>query len=150
MAGASLHIDVKYDDRQVREKLRDLQLAGGNLSAAFTEIGEHLIRSHRERFEAGVDPEGNQWEPLKPKTVERKKKNADKVLIEHGDLMGTLHYNNSGSELEFGTNLIYGATHQFGREESGIPARPFLGISRDDEAEIVNIIEDHISAALRP
>jgi len=149
MAGASLHIDVKYDDRKVRAALDRLAHAGGDLSDAFTEIGDHLIRSHQERFDAGVDPEGNQWEPLKPKTVEHKKKNADKVLIESGNLMGKLHYNAGSKQLEFGTNLIYGATHQFGRDDAGIPARPFLGISADDEHEILNIIEDHISSALK-
>lgn len=147
MAGAS--IDIKYDDREVVSALKRLTQAGGDLSAAFAEIGEHLIRSHQDRFARGVDPDGNQWEPLDPKTQARKKKNADKVLIESGDLMGLLHYNASDDALEFGTDRIYGATHQFGDASRNIPARPFLGISSEDEAEILNIIEDHIAASLR-
>jgi len=146
MAGAS--IDIKYDDRDVKAALRRLQMVGGDLSAVFAEIGEHLTRSHRQRFAEGVDPDGQAWEPLAESTKARKKKNADKVLIEHGGLMDSLHYNTGSHELEFGTNLIYGATHQFGREEAGIPARPFLGVSSDDEAEILNIITDHIGQAV--
>lgn len=149
MSGASLRINVKYDDRKVRAGLKRLARAGGNLTDAFAEIGEHLTESTRNRFDQGVDPEGNQWEPLAAKTVVRKKKNADKILLESGGLMDSLHYNASSHQLEFGTNLIYGATHQFGREDAGIPARPFLGISTDDEHEILNIIEDHIRSALK-
>ncbi len=148
MAGASI-IHITYDDKEVKARLKRLAQVAGDISPALTEIGEHLIRSHRQRFADGVDPEGKQWEPLAESTLARKKKNADKVLIEHGDLMGSLHYNNSGNELEFGTNLIYGATHQFGSEDGAIPARPFLGISSDDEAEILHIIDDHIAAALQ-
>lgn len=148
MAGASIHIDVEYDDRNVREALQRLQQAGGNLDAAFGEIGEYLLESHRQRFDDQVDPDGHAWEPLSARTIERKKKNADKILIEHGGLMDSLHYNASSHGLEFGTNLIYGATHQFGDEDRNIPARPFLGINRDDEEEIIRIIEDHILAAI--
>jgi len=147
MAGASI-INITYDDQAVKDRLKRLAQVAGDISPALTEIGEHLIRSHQQRFADGVDPEGNDWEPLAESTLARKKKNADKVLIEHGDLMGSLHYNNNGHELEFGTNLIYGATHQFGREGDGIPARPFLGISDDDQREIVNIIDDHILTAM--
>ena len=146
MAGASVR--VRVDDKRVREALERLVRAGGDIEGALAEIGEHLIRSHRDRFARGVDPEGRAWQPLKPATIARKRKNADKVLIESGMLMESLHYNVAPDRLEFGTDRIYGATHQFGRPEANIPARPFLGISREDEAEILNIIEDRILRAL--
>ena len=146
MAGASVR--VRVDDKRVREALDRLVRAGGNMEDALADIGEHLIRSHRDRFARGVDPEGRAWQPLKPGSRARKRKNADKVLIESGMLMESLHYNVAPDRLEFGTDRIYGATHQFGRPEANIPARPFLGISREDEAEILNIIEDRILRAL--
>jgi phage gpG-like protein len=43
-----------------------------------------------------------------------------------------------------GTNLIYGATHQFGDEERGIPARPYLGLSDDDRRAVVRVLHIHI------
>jgi len=57
-----------------------------------------------------------------------------------------------------GTNLVYGAAHQFGmvkgyagRTRRGapipwgnIPPRPFLGLSADDETEIVRILRIYL------
>jgi len=147
MAGASI-INITWDDKEVKARLKRLAKLAGDISPALAEIGEHLTRSHRQRFADGVDPEGNAWELLAESTLARKKKNADKILIEHGGLMDSLHYNADAHSLEFGTNLIYGATHQFGSEDGDIPARPFLGISEDDQREIVQIIDDHILAGV--
>ncbi|RMG59198.1 MAG: phage virion morphogenesis protein [Gammaproteobacteria bacterium] len=149
MAGASLRIDIRYDNLRIRALLRRLQEAGGDLEDAFAEIGELLLRTHRRRFEEQKDPEGNAWLPLKESTLRRKKKNADKVLIESGNLMETLRYRVGADRLEFGTDRIYGATHQFGDDSRNIPARPFLGISPEDEADIEAIITEHIERAFR-
>jgi phage gpG-like protein len=61
----------------------------------------------------------------------------------------TLAYNTSPQSMEMGTNLIQGSTHQFGDDERGIPARPFLGVSEDDEQMIQDILQDHFEEALR-
>ena len=47
----------------------------------------------------------------------------------------------------FGAPMIYGATHQPGNPRCRIPARPYPGISRDDEKEIIAIIKEYIRAA---
>ena len=42
-----------------------------------------------------------------------------------------------------GLNLVYGSIHQFGGEEvgrPGLPARPYLGLSDEDEADLDAII----------
>ena len=65
--------------------------------------------------------------------------------------MDTLAYQVSNDHLEFGTNLEYSATHQFGRDADGIPARPFLGLSDgvwNDEVEIVEILQSHLADAI--
>jgi phage virion morphogenesis protein len=147
MAGVTLDID----DREVREVLQDLQQAVSNLEPTFGDIGEYLLRSHDERFRAGIDPDNRRWReyaPLDPEYEARKTKNKDKILILEGDLSDGLHYKTSPHELLFGTNEPYGATHQFGREEDGIPKRPFLGVSEDDKNEILSIINRHLRDAL--
>lgn len=131
MAGA--FVEVSVDTREIEKALQDLQHAVGDLQPAFHDIGEYLLRSHDERFRAGVDPDGNPWEALSSEYAAKKPKNQDKVLVLSGDLMDSLNYQVSPTELEFGTNSIYGATHQFGREEDGIPKRPFLGLSEADQ-----------------
>lgn len=56
-----------------------------------------------------------------------------------------------------GSPEIYAATHQFGRlarpgqglpfGAAAIPARPFIGLSDEDEAEILDIVEDRLRRA---
>jgi len=43
---------------------------------------------------------------------------------------------------------IDGATHQFGDPRRNIWARPFLGISDDDQVEIIAILRRHVANAL--
>lgn len=54
--------------------------------------------------------------------------------------------------MEVGTNVEYAAIHQFGGDEVGIniPARPYLGLSPDNEADLLGVVEDFIEQALRP
>lgn len=149
MAGASLGIGIEIDNRDVLQALRRLQEAGGNLQGAFADIGEYLLISHRERWDQQVSPDGTPWAPLAPKYQARKKKNQDKTLLLEGDLRDLLRYQASPDGLEFGTDRIYGATHQFGREEAGISARPFLGLSDQDRTEVLAILQEHLEGALR-
>jgi phage virion morphogenesis protein len=143
MAGA--FVEVEFDAREIEKALRNLLKKTGDLQPAFRDIGEYLLRSHDERFRAGIDPEGNLWEELSPEYQARKPKNQDKVLVLSGDLMDSLDYDESPTALLFGTNLIYGATHQFGRPDDHIPERPFLGISGADEDEILTILHRHLA-----
>lgn len=144
MAGASVTIDYHFDDREVIDAFNRLIQFGGDSEALFADIGEYLLISHEERFERQEAPDGTPWEPLNPKYQARKKKNQDLILVLEGYLRNTLAYDPRPDSLEFGTNRIYGATHQFGDESRGIPARPFLGISADDESKILAIVRQHL------
>lgn len=118
-------------------------LASADTSSLMPRIGEYLQRSTQARFKAQEAPDGSAWEALKPRTVKRKKYNAKKVLTELGYLRKNIFYQVLGpSRVEVYSNAIYGATHQFGREEAKIPARPFLGISSEDGQELQAIIKD--------
>lgn len=148
MAGA--FIEVSVDTREIEDALRNLQRAVVDLQPAFRDIGEYLLRSHDERFRAGVDPDGNLWDELNPKYKARKPKNQDKVLVLNEYLMGMV-YQEMPTELLFSTGIDsakYAATHQFGRDEDGIPKRPFLGLSDADRDEILQCIENHLTGAI--
>lgn len=146
MAGASTRID----DREVLDALKRLERAGGDLTAAFTVIGEKLLRTHKERFSQQRDPEGKPWAPLSPGYRARKKRNQDKILVLYGYLSGLLRYQvgAGGTRLELGTDRVYGATHQFGDPRRNIPARPFIGLSDDDRRMILEVVQDHHRRAL--
>lgn len=85
-----------------------------------------------------------------------KKKNADKILILNEILKGDFNYDAGKQEVSVGTGKEYAAIHQFGGITAPgsmipgkeIPSRPFLGLSDDDETEILNIIRDYVADAL--
>ena len=142
-----MKFDIRIDDRQAVRALRELRRRGENLEPAMRSIGELLLNSTRARFDSERSPDGVPWQPLAPRTLARKKRNRDKILTEEGRLRGTLAYQAGADWVEVGSPLIYGATHQFGR--GPIPARPYLGLSPEDETDIRAEILDFVRAALK-
>jgi phage virion morphogenesis protein len=150
MTGVTLRVAVEYDDQQVKEALARLVALGSNMKPVFADIGEYLDLAHRERWDAQEAPDGSPWEPLKEATLKRKQRKgrSSDILVETAVMRDTLRYLATPDELRFGTDRIQGATHQFGREEDGIPAREWLGLSDADKEEVLAILEDHIQDAL--
>jgi phage virion morphogenesis protein len=146
MTGAT----IKVDDREVREALERLARTGGDLRSALAEIGESLLISHRDRFDRQQDPEGKPWAPLSDKYRARKRRNKDKILVLDSYLKDLLRYQieAGGQVLRFGTDRIYGATHQFGDDKRNIPARPFLGISEGDRRMVVDVLNKYLARAM--
>ncbi|MCL2790113.1 MAG: phage virion morphogenesis protein [Desulfobulbus sp.] len=95
------------------------------------------------------------------------------ILRARGYLADLIRYQADDSGVRIGTNMVYGGIHQFGKKTSphvirprnkkalswpgarnpvrsvnhpgsNIPARPFLGISRQDKDRILEIIADHL------
>jgi phage virion morphogenesis protein len=143
MAGAFLEIHI--DDAQLRDGLQQLQARLSDLTPVFQDIGEALLNSTRARFSRQTAPDGSPWAALSPGYQAHKKKNANLILTLNGYLRGTLNYQADKASLRVGTPLIYGATHQFGRPEKNLPARPFLGLSADDETMILDALNDWLS-----
>lgn len=154
MAGAML--DVKLDDSRVGAALGELMERLGELRTPLLDIAEYLHQSTDERFRKKVAPDGSPWAPLSPVTLAKKKGKG--ILRESGALQDTFRHAVTGNELAFGTDRPYGAVHQFGQKKGAsgttsrgtplpwgdIPARPYLGLSSDDEVEILAIIQDYL------
>ena len=141
-----MKFNIQIDDRQAVRALAELRRRGGSLEPALRSIGELLLNSTRARFDSQTSPDGAPWAPLKPRTLARKKRNRDKILTEEGRLRGTLAYRVGDGWVEVGSPLIYGATHQHGR--GPIPARPYLGLSPEDAADVREEILDFVRGAL--
>ena len=114
MAGAQNVIDVEINDAELKAALKELAAKLNDLTPFFKDVGETLLNSTRERFRSQTDPDGNAWKPLSPAYAARKPRNKDKILTLWGHLRGTLVKQVDKDSLRIGTNLIYGATHQFG------------------------------------
>lgn len=132
-----------------------------DLSPLMANIGMLLEGSARDRIEStNVAPDGVAW----PKSMRAEEKGG-KTLFDSGLLAASLTNQPSANQVEIGSNRIYAGVHQLGMTilpKAGsvltftlangttvsvasvtIPARPYLGISDDDEVEINALVADH-------
>lgn len=163
MAGARVEIDV--DIGAVNRQLAGMaaQLDGNGRTRMLEDMGEYLLRSTRDRGVLQISPDGKPWAALSPRYAKYKQKKRPGVPILKFDyhMQGDqLSSQVEGNTLYVGTNAVYGATHQFGRRttitdpetgisfEAEIPARPWLGVSQEDDTEILQIARDHLESGL--
>lgn len=165
-------IIIKMDGADaVRERLREISSRTSNLSGVLKSVGDRVVEQTKRRFESGGPaPDGTPWQPPKSPNPKR-----IRTLTVSGHLRDSIHYQMRGqSAVEIGTNRVYAAIHQLGGRTSPhiirpltkgglfwpgakhpmksvrhpgsvIPARPFLGLSRENSAEIVGLINEYIS-----
>lgn len=84
-------------------------------------------------------PDGAAWLPWSDRYDETRERRHS-LLVEENALLESLQVYASPEGVAVGTNLVYAATHQFGREEANIPARPFLGLSEEDRRDIRDLV----------
>ncbi len=126
---------------------------GQDLQPALNAIAEYLRGSTQDRITAGESPDGTPFAALSDFTLGAKSRNQDKILIERGYLYN-LVYQVSSEQMQLGSNMVYAAMHQFGGTTApnsmipnkDIPAREFLGVSQDDEIEIIATVGDYLMA----
>jgi len=144
---------IDVDDQQVLNALRELFQVTNDLSPALAEIGEDLIESTKRRFETSTAPDGSSW-ALNSVLSTLLYKEGDKPLVNHGTLSEKIFKNVNADFLEIGSPLEYAAMQQFGGSKDefpalwgDIPARPFLGLSDQDRADILAVLAGHINGA---
>ncbi|MBY4640295.1 phage virion morphogenesis protein [Gluconacetobacter entanii] len=164
-------ISVSGDTGPIQSALDAIAAIGTRPQAVLESIGLELHDRTVERMERGVDPRGIQWAtyaPLNP--LYQEDKESTHILIERGDLRDSIHSEVAGNALLVGTDLIYGAIHQFGgvirpkdassltfemggeifhRGSVTIPARPYLGLGVGDEAAIIDRLDEFLALAMR-
>lgn len=156
-------ITIELADREVLDYLHQLRLRVGDMRPALQEIGEYMIQSTRARFGTGTAPDGTEWAENSPLTVSRKK-GTQPLIGETKRLSTEFSYFIGNHELTFGSPLEYAAIQQFGAGQGefgrgkyeirngsfpipfgDIPARPFIGISDQDQVEILDIIHGYLA-----
>lgn len=142
MAGVNITLSLTGGD-VASTALQALARATGDRTPYFKDVGEYLKQSVEQRFREQVDPNRNPWISLSRSTEKKRNK---KILTESKRLRRSIVYRASRDQLELGTNVIYAATHQFGR--GPIPARPFLGFSDADRDEILTLASEHLERAV--
>lgn len=151
-------ITVKVEgERRVTEYLAKLRQVADDNSPIWREIGEILHDGVMDRFDREQAPDGTAWQKSW-----RARLQGGKTLQSTGRLRDSIQMVVQGSSVKIKTNVKYARVHQFGatiRAKGGgyltfkgagnwakvrsvvIPARPFLGMSKDDEQGIILTIE---------
>lgn len=154
-------IKIELDNRQVIEALDRLIQAGTDMAPVFQDIGEYLVDSTKQRFASGTAPDGSPWAPLSPVTVARKG-HGQPLIGESRRLsneifsLATAEDVAVGSPLEYAATQHYGASRgAFGQTRRGspipwgnIPAREIVGLSDHDEVQVLDILSEHLEAAV--
>ncbi|MGL6361633.1 phage virion morphogenesis protein [Aeromonas veronii] len=143
MAGSFIAIS-HHGVADAYELLAKLYQQTGDLSEPLADIGEGLQLSHRDRWDAQENPEGEPWAPLSEKYRARKPRHVDEILRLNDDLRDTLDYQVDPQTLYFGTPMVYGAAHQFGRPEINLPERRVLGLSEGDKQSVLETLEGYL------
>lgn len=109
-------------------------------------IGALLESSTQDRIASGQGeaPDGSAWPAWSERYAARRRAGAS-LLYDSSDLERSITFVAGADLLQVGTNLEYGATHQFGDADRNIPARPYLGLSEEDEANIRELVADFLA-----
>lgn len=118
---------------------------GGDLGDLMSAIGATLENSTRQRFAEKRSADGVAWASLLPST-QRQKRGRGGILVDRGDLAAGITFYANANEVRIGTPEHYGKYHQGGTPK--LVARPFLGISTQDEQDIQQLIQIYLAQTL--
>lgn len=161
----AVKITVRLEDNGAAAGIRQLERAGADLTPLMIDIGNLLEGSTKDRLmQSNTSPDRVPW----PKSM-RASEDGGKTLVDTRRLLGSIVNVPGAKSVEIGSNVIYAGIHQTGGEivpKNGdalafalpngdfvtvgkvtIPARPYLGISDDDEATIYELVEGHFELA---
>ncbi|WP_110995446.1 phage virion morphogenesis protein [Pseudomonas sichuanensis] len=147
-------IETKIDNKRVLDAMNRLLNQSGNLRPALQDMGEYFVESTKRRFATRTAPDGTRWKDNADTTVERK--GHDQPLIgESRRLSNEIHPVVGNKSVSWGSSLVYAGMQQNGGLKSAyphlwgdIPARPYLGISDEDERVALEILQEHLAAPL--
>jgi phage virion morphogenesis protein len=170
MDGAAVSVDLR-EVEGVAALLNKAKLSSQDRAALLRNIGAEVEAQTQERFDTQTDPEGNDWKALAQKTKDYYIKNGfggGSLLVQRGGLRDSIESQLSGSwGVLVGATKIYAAIHQCGGDivpknaaalfvpgygrlkKVTIPARPYVGISNDNAAEIVLEVQKFIAERIK-
>jgi phage virion morphogenesis protein len=159
-------IRVELDDAAVLAALARLDGRLADMTPLMQDIGEYVANATKQRFVAGTAPDGTAWAPKTQTTLDTQAARGDRpdprpLWGPSGTLRTTITYQAGRDRVEVGSPAVYAAVQQFGqpRGASGsmangspipwgdIPARPFLCLSPEDRAAVIDIVEEWLEIA---
>lgn len=162
-----MSVSIRIDSNLplMQRLFKAMQQMGANPEPLLRDIAFLGENSTRERFRSQTGPDGQRWKPSL-----RAQLFGGKTLTKDGHLGDSITSTADRTTAAWGTNRIYAAIHQFGGEikakaagglrfkigerwttkrQVTLPARPFLGVSAEDEQDILDLVSDHLSNLVR-
>jgi len=161
-------IRIAVDDKRARALLRQISAKGASLKPELGEIGATIQGMVDLAFRRERAPFGGPWAPLRPVTLERRRKGDPdskapqaRILRDTGTLAGSFMIQRlTQTQVEVGSELKYSGTHQYGARKGqygttrrgspipwgDIPARPMLPDATN--VEFQSAVRDILVAAL--
>lgn len=149
MAGVTHFLELE-NFNQVMDRLHGLGV--WEKEALAFDLGAILKSSTRERVATEkTSPDGEPWTPWSEAYDETRNHDAHSLLVSEGNLLDSIQNYSTGTTIKVGSNLVYAAIHHFGGEDvdSAIPARPYLGLSAEDEEEIRALVLDDVKERMQ-
>lgn len=137
MAGARIEITKNTASPALKNAIREMQ--GEGRVAMLEDMGELLVMTTRERQEREVSPDGTTWRALSPayKRYKQKKRPGVKILKFDFHMMGDeFSFQTDAEALYVGTNVPYGAVHQFGHTFKRKPRTQDVHFHRGRDGEV--------------
>lgn len=142
---------INVSSEAVERAITELLQKGEDLTAPMKGIGEEMINRTQQRFRDKEAPDGTPWADNSPVTEARK--GHGRVLEgESNELAKQFSYSANSDSVEWGSLMVYAAMQNYGGTKAelphlwgDIPGREFIGLSDDDEDEVLAILADHLS-----
>lgn len=153
-------IRTELDDLLVLDALNEIMARIEHPRPLMMEIGETLAESTKVRFATSTAPDGSAWAPNSEVTrtiyggLFAGEPPAKKPLVgETRRLANDIAWQLDGDKaVEIGSPMPYANMQQFGGTKSqwphlwgDIPARPYLGVSDEDRATILELVDAYLA-----
>ena len=109
-----------------------------------------MYRDVIQHFDREQGEGGKPWKPLRESTLlarsmRRKKRTASSLILKDtGRLRQSIQSDYSDGNAKVGTNIVYGATHNYGDNSRNIPERKFLWLSKRSVNAIFKAFEKEL------
>lgn len=154
----SMDIQVSMDSLH-RLADRIASLGDTDTRPLMDELGAAVVSQTQRRINSEkAGPDGTPWEPWS-ESYAKTRHQGQSLLQSFNYLYESIEHilGISGDHTEVGSNLVYAAAQQYGldmsvigtRRRIQIPAHPYLGISSENEGDLVALVDDFVDRKLR-
>jgi len=139
VAGVSLDVNLRGDVR-ISNKLRSAQAKLRNMADLMNGIGVLVeAQTKRRLMDEKTAPDGSRWEPWSDDYAKTRGPQHS-LLIGHQDLFDSIEHFETSSEVSVGSDKAYANRQNH--------ARQFLGLSKDNKDEILQVVDDWLDGLL--